>query len=78
MMTALYLPLTIQECCESDCDPDADGDDWTVGQGDCDDSNPEVYPGATEVCDTVDNNCDGLSDEICWDSATWDSSQWGD
>ena len=26
---------------------------------DCDDSRDDVHPGATEVCDDVDQNCDG-------------------
>lgn len=30
---------------------------------DCDDTRADVYPGATEVCDHVDNNCNGLVDE---------------
>ncbi|MFM7200107.1 MAG: putative metal-binding motif-containing protein, partial [Myxococcota bacterium] len=30
---------------------------------DCNDTNPNVYPGAVEVCDTVDNNCNGTTDE---------------
>ena len=29
---------------------------------DCDDSDPMVYPTANEICDDVDNNCDGLID----------------
>ena len=38
---------------------DADADGWTVEQGDCDDDDPAVHPGAEEVCDDgVDNNCD--------------------
>ena len=31
---------------------------------DCDDSDPRVYPGATERCSGVDNNCDGLVDTM--------------
>jgi len=34
----------------------------TVG-GDCDDANDQIYPGATEICDAVDNDCDGSTDE---------------
>jgi hypothetical protein len=30
---------------------------------DCDDSNADINPDATEVCDYVDNNCDGQTDE---------------
>jgi hypothetical protein len=31
--------------------------------GDCDDADPLINPGATEICDNVDNNCDGDIDE---------------
>jgi hypothetical protein len=34
--------------------------------GDCDDTKPNVYTGASEICgDTLDNDCDGKVDEEC-------------
>eukprot|EP00961_Rhodomonas_salina_P137641 1851559-Rhodomonas_salina.1 len=39
--------------------PDLDGDGYTVEAGDCDDGDSTVYPGAVEICDGKDNNCDG-------------------
>ena len=40
---------------------DNDGDGYT-DDVDCNDSNAAVYPGAGEVCDGLDNDCDGLVD----------------
>ncbi len=31
--------------------------------GDCDDENPEIFPTAEELCDDIDNNCNGEIDE---------------
>ena len=37
---------------------DVDEDQYRICQGDCDDDDSEVNPGATEVCDGKDNDCD--------------------
>ncbi|MCB9760225.1 MAG: putative metal-binding motif-containing protein [Alphaproteobacteria bacterium] len=50
---------------------------------DCDDADAAVNPGATEVCDSVDNDCDGFIDEDdAADASTWyadsDADGYGD
>ncbi len=63
--TTVYYP---------DSDGDGFGDDTNAAEicetegyvsvgGDCDDGDAEVYPDATEVCDGVDNDCDGDADD---------------
>ena len=41
---------------------DDDGDGYTENQGDCDDDNASVSPGAEDLTDGIDNNCDGIVD----------------
>jgi len=38
---------------------------WALHSGDCDDGDPAVHPEATEVCNGIDDNCDGATDEGC-------------
>lgn len=42
---------------------DDDGDGYSEAEGDCDDTNPAIHPGAIEVVDGIDNNCDGKVDD---------------
>jgi hypothetical protein len=39
------------------------GSDWSVLSGDCDEADSEVHPGALELCDEADNDCDDEIDE---------------
>ncbi len=57
---------------------DADGDGSFEDQ-DCDDDNELVFPGATEVCDDLDNDCDGQVDEDLLASLyrDYDGDGWG-
>jgi hypothetical protein len=42
---------------------DNDGDGFRICDGDCNDANPSVHPGASETCNGVDDNCSGQIDE---------------
>jgi len=39
------------------------GAGYSSNNTDCDDANATVYPGAVEICDGLDNDCDGTFDE---------------
>jgi len=62
---------------DSNVDQDQDGfcDDL-----DCDDFNNSIYPGALELCDSLDNNCDGLADfgEVVTWTGAGTSQLWGE
>jgi hypothetical protein len=59
------MPAAQTACTAGSTDPqckDADGD-GVVAALDCDDNNAKVYPGAIELCDSIDNNCNGKVDD---------------
>lgn len=42
---------------------DDDEDGFTIAEGDCDDGEPSIHPGAPELCDGIDQDCDRIVDE---------------
>jgi len=65
-----------QDCNGADLS-DVDGDGFAAviaGGEDCDDQDPEVRPDAAEVCNGIDDDCDGITDaqdQDIADAATW-------
>ncbi|MEZ4238576.1 MAG: putative metal-binding motif-containing protein [Myxococcota bacterium] len=52
---------------------DDDGDGYSVADGDCNDGDPDVHPGAAERCNGVDDDCNGITpgDEADDDGDGW-------
>ena len=72
---------------------DADGDGWGSSEAlfaceltpglattssDCDDTRTDTYPGAEEVCDGIDNDCNAIPDDEAIDGSTYYADVDGD
>ena len=57
---------------------DKDGDGYSLEDGDCDDNNPDVNPGAAEICNNVDDDCNGEKDDSPVDGETYYADSDGD
>ena len=43
---------------------DDDFDGFTEDEGDCNDDNDQIFPGAPETCNFIDNDCNGIVDDV--------------
>ena len=84
--TSLIALLALLTACKGGSEDsgnqvDADQDGYFSDE-DCDDNNELVFPGAEEICDGLDNDCDEIVDDNATDAVTWyadaDSDGFGD
>jgi predicted GH43/DUF377 family glycosyl hydrolase len=60
ILAAATLGMSTQiNACNPPC-TDNDSDTYCAEKDDCDDYNANVHPGASEICDGFDDNCDGV------------------
>lgn len=73
LLLACHTNLLFEQTPSSDQDEDDDG--YSVEAGDCADADTTIHPGAPEICDGLDNDCNGETDEA---GGRWYADQDGD
>jgi len=76
-LISILLPLlscgdkAIEAPTVEDMDHDWDRDGYAEMDGDCNDLDPSIFPGAVEICDGIDNDCNGSVDNNAEDVGIW-------
>jgi hypothetical protein len=55
---------------------DLDNDGYSPIRGDCDDANPAIHPGAIEVLNNIDDDCDGIVDDLLFTESSDYPDSW--
>ena len=74
-MFLVIIPVSLAVCTDTDGDGFGNPGDISCTNGsrtDCNNNNASIYPGAVELCDLLDNDCDGGNNEghVCNCSAS--------
>ena len=71
-LLALLALAAFTSACEEKSEPeDGDRDGYTLEEGDCNDGNVDVHPGAMELCNNSDDDCDSSVDEDAGDATEY-------
>ncbi len=64
LLILLMIPLVSAVCVDTDNDGFGVNGGCQFSTPDCDDNSNSVFPGAKEICNNQDDNCDGIIDNL--------------